>query len=60
MTSNRPYRKPLSKEEAKKELLKWTGKQFDPNLVSAFLYLLKEMGEGMEENDQLKVSRFSY
>ena len=47
MTSNRPYRKPLSKEEAKKELVKWTGKQFDPNLVSAFLYLLREMEEGI-------------
>ncbi|HSB03901.1 MAG TPA: HD domain-containing phosphohydrolase [Thermodesulfobacteriota bacterium] len=60
MISDRPYRKPLSKEEAKKELLKWTGKQFDPNLVSAFLYLLKEMEEGMEEKGKFRVSALAY
>jgi putative two-component system response regulator len=45
MTSNRPYRKPLSSEEAKEELLKYSGKQFDPDLVSIFLDVLKEMEE---------------
>ena len=59
MISNRPYRKPLSKEEAKKELLKWAGKQFDPHLVSAFLYSLKETEEGMPERDLLKSSCLS-
>lgn len=53
MTHVRPYRKPLSGEEAKKELLKWAGKQFDPNLVSAFLSL-KETEEGMPERDLFK------
>jgi HD-GYP domain-containing protein (c-di-GMP phosphodiesterase class II) len=45
MTSNRPYRKPLSTEEAKDELLKYSSKQFDPDLVSIFLDVLKEMEE---------------
>jgi len=45
MTSNRPYRKPLSNEEAKNELIKYSGKQFDPNLISIFLDVLKEMEE---------------
>jgi response regulator RpfG family c-di-GMP phosphodiesterase len=45
MTSNRPYRKPLSSEEAKDELLKYSGNQFDPDLVSIFLDVLKEMEE---------------
>jgi len=45
MTSNRPYRKPLSSEEAKDELLKYSGKQFDPDLLSIFLDVLKEVEE---------------
>jgi response regulator RpfG family c-di-GMP phosphodiesterase len=45
MTSNRPYRKPLSNDEAKEELVKCSGRQFDPNLISIFLDVLKEMEE---------------
>jgi putative two-component system response regulator len=45
MTSNRPYRKPLSSEEAKTELTKFSGKQFDPKLITIFLDVLKEMEE---------------
>jgi len=45
MTSNRPYRKPFSNEEAKNELMKYSGKQFDPHLLSIFLDVLKEMEE---------------
>jgi putative two-component system response regulator len=45
MTSNRPYRKPLSSEEARKELTKCSGKQFDPRLIAIFLDVLKEMEE---------------
>jgi len=37
MTSTRPYREALSKEEACKELEKEAGKQFHPDLVKAFL-----------------------
>lgn len=45
MTSNRPYRKPLSNEEARSELKKYSGRQFDPRLISIFLDVLKEMEE---------------
>jgi len=37
MTSNRSYRKALSKKEAFEELEKGAGKQFHPDLVKAFL-----------------------
>lgn len=37
MISNRPYHKPKSVEEAMKELEANRGKQFDPNVVDAFL-----------------------
>jgi response regulator RpfG family c-di-GMP phosphodiesterase len=45
MTSNRPYRKPFSNEEARTELNKCSGKQFDPKLITIFLDVLKEMEE---------------
>ena len=60
MTSDRPYRKLLSNGEAKNELLKFSGKQFDPNLVSIFLNVLREMEEVFLVKDHLKVSSISY
>lgn len=42
MLSERPYRKPLSKEQAKAELRKWSGKQFDPQIVNAFIQVLQD------------------
>jgi response regulator RpfG family c-di-GMP phosphodiesterase len=60
MTSDRPYRSPLSNGEAKKEMLKCSGKQFDPNLVNIFLDVLKEMEEAFLVRDHLKVSSISY
>jgi len=46
MTSNRPYRKKLSFEYAKQEILKNSGTQLDPKVVKAFLEL------NLEENDE--------
>ena len=60
MTSARPYRKPLSIGEAKNELSKWNGKQFDPHLVSIFLEILKEMEEMFLVRSHLKVPSFAY
>ncbi len=36
MTRDRPYRKAMSREEAMKELIRCSGTQFDPSIVSAF------------------------
>jgi HD-GYP domain-containing protein (c-di-GMP phosphodiesterase class II) len=44
MISDRPYRKALSVEEAVKELQKEAGKQFSPEVVTAFLNVLKKKG----------------
>lgn len=40
MTTQRPYRAPLSIEETKKELLKNKGIQFDPSIVDIFIKIL--------------------
>ena len=39
MTSDRPYRKALSREIALNELKKGSGSQFDPKVVEAFLLI---------------------
>ncbi len=60
MTSDRPYRKPLSNGDAKNELMKNSGKQFDPKLVSFFLDVLKEMEEVFLVKDHLRVPAVSF
>ena len=60
MTSARPYRKPLADGEAKSELSKWAGKQFDPRLVSVFLEVLKEKEEVFLGRTHFKVPSFAY
>jgi len=42
MTSNRPYRKALSKDFAVAELKKGSGTQFDPQVIDVFVKILKE------------------
>jgi len=41
LTSNRPYRKAFTKEQAVKILKEGSGKQFDPQIVKIFLRVLK-------------------
>lgn len=42
MTSDRPYRQALSKEEALREIKTYSGKQFNPEVAAAFVELCKE------------------
>jgi diguanylate cyclase (GGDEF)-like protein len=44
MTADRVYRKGMSADEARKELLKCAGGQFDPAVVDAFLCAVDEIG----------------
>lgn len=39
MTSDRPYRKALSIDDACNEIKEWSGRQFDPAVAEAFLSL---------------------
>jgi HD-GYP domain-containing protein (c-di-GMP phosphodiesterase class II) len=45
MTSDRPYRKALPLETVVSELHKYSGSQFDPSCVEAFMRLLEREGE---------------
>ncbi|MGM0365479.1 MAG: histidine kinase N-terminal 7TM domain-containing protein [Actinomycetota bacterium] len=40
MTNNRPYRKAISRQEAMSEILKCSGTQFDPQVVSVFANMM--------------------
>lgn len=42
MTSTRPYRDGLPYEVARQEIIDWSGRQFDPRCVEAFLRVLPE------------------
>ncbi|MFN7019387.1 MAG: HD-GYP domain-containing protein [Fimbriimonadales bacterium] len=42
MTSDRPYRKALSFTEAREEIIRCAGKQFDPEMVKLFLEIPEE------------------
>ncbi len=43
MTSDRPYRKKLTKESAKRAILENSGTQFDPYVVDAFAHVIDDM-----------------
>jgi len=43
MTTDRPYRKALTKEMAIEELRKYSGTQFDPRLVDVFINMINKM-----------------
>ena len=45
MTQDRIYHKAMAKDDALKEIQKYTGTQFDPKVVEVFLRVIKENGE---------------
>lgn len=51
MVSYRPYRKPRTKEEAIEEIKKYSGRQFDPELVEIFI---NEIGKRRLNSSELK------
>jgi cyclic di-GMP phosphodiesterase len=42
MTSDRPYRRAMSVEDARREVLRCRGTQFDPHVVDAFMRISVE------------------
>jgi diguanylate cyclase (GGDEF)-like protein len=51
MVSHRVYREPLTTEQARAELLRCSGTQFDPNVVQAFLEVLDEQASDALEQE---------
>lgn len=53
MTSQRPYGKPLTREEAIAEMERCSGTQFDPDLIRIFLEKILDRGEPPRETDKV-------
>jgi diguanylate cyclase (GGDEF)-like protein/putative nucleotidyltransferase with HDIG domain len=51
MTSRRPYREAMSREEALMEVVRNSGSQFDPNVIGAFMAVIRRSPETVEEGD---------
>jgi len=51
MTSRRPYRDPMSRDEALEEVMTNSGTQFDPDVVSAFLAMVRTNPDGFRDED---------
>ena len=52
MSSNRPYRNGLPLDVVVRELHKYSGSQFDPNVVQALMKLLDEEGDEFVQTHQ--------
>jgi HD-GYP domain-containing protein (c-di-GMP phosphodiesterase class II) len=50
MTTRRPYRPAQSFEAARKEIEKWSGRQFDPEVVRVFLEMPDKIWEDLRQD----------
>ena len=55
MTSDRPYRKALSEDDALREIARMSGTQFRPELVQIFLGQMEKLGSGSALRSRVKV-----
>jgi len=60
ITSDRPYRPAQSVQAAKKEIERWSGRQFDPDVVKAFLSMPDNIWEDLRREIDAQSSGFSY
>jgi putative nucleotidyltransferase with HDIG domain len=60
ITSDRPYRPAQSVKAAKEEIERWSGRQFDPEVVKAFLSMPDNIWEDLRREIDAQSSGFSY
>jgi len=60
ITSDRPYRAAQTIQAAKIEIEKWAGRQFDPEVVKAFLSMPNNIWEDLRREIDAQSSSFSY
>jgi putative nucleotidyltransferase with HDIG domain len=60
ITSDRPYRAAQTVQAAKIEIEKWGGRQFDPDVVKAFLSMPNNIWEDLRREIDAQSSGFSY
>ncbi len=50
MTSDRPYRRAKTFDEARQEIKKWSGRQFDPEIVKTYLEMPDDIWEDLRRD----------
>jgi putative nucleotidyltransferase with HDIG domain len=60
ITSNRPYRPARSVNKARAEILEWSGRQFDPFVVNAFLTIPATVWESLHSEINSQNEHFCY
>jgi putative nucleotidyltransferase with HDIG domain len=60
ITSDRPYRPAQSLTAARIEIEKWSGKQFDPEVVRVFLAMDQNLWPDLRKEVDAQVQRFAY
>jgi putative nucleotidyltransferase with HDIG domain len=60
ITSDRPYRAAQSLQAAKDEIVRWSGRQFDPAIVAIFLSMPDSIWEDLRKEINSQIFRISY
>jgi len=60
ITSDRPYRPAQTVQAAKEEIERWSGRQFDPDVVKAFLSMPNNIWEDLRREIDAQSTGFSY
>jgi HD-GYP domain-containing protein (c-di-GMP phosphodiesterase class II) len=60
ITSDRPYRPARSVEDARTEISRWAGRQFDPSVVKVFLEIPSSVWEELHTQINSQREHFSY
>jgi len=60
MTSNRPYRAAQSLAAARDEIQRWSGRQFDPDVVQVFLSMPENIWADLRKNIETQIYPVAY
>jgi HD-GYP domain-containing protein (c-di-GMP phosphodiesterase class II) len=60
ITSNRPYRAAQTPAAAREEIQKFSGRQFDPDVVKTFLSMPENIWDGLRKEIDAQIYRFAY
>jgi putative nucleotidyltransferase with HDIG domain len=60
MTVDRPYRQAQSYQAAREEIVRWSGKQFDPEVVQSFLEIREDIWDQLRKDIDSQISRIAY
>ena len=60
ITSDRPYRRAQSLSAARDEIIRWAGRQFDPEAVKVFVAMPESLWDDLRKQIDSQIYRFNY